>query len=269
MKTRLFHFTMVLVLVLLVACAPLPTPASQPAVAQPSSNSSNNTSANIVSESYWQSFLEIMSYPICGTNIQIIPFDLSQSNPASQIIEAWREKSPNESWLVAPDGNGQFSFYVDITSKSDQEWVELEKSISIEVKTSSISGQTANAFKFPPACGGGQNVRDFSSFDLQTDFQKYVTKTSSNDFDFYTLQPGEWERFNIPFQCREPGYYDITAQIHFRYDNEDGVIETTLAKVSCPQKFTVLTVDGIDSKTATVIDSETFEWNNGDYKIVP
>lgn len=266
MKTNIFHYATILVLFLFLvsSCAPLPTPVSQPQSAPASSNSSNNSSPNIVSDGYWQSFLDITIYPKCGTMREIVPFTVSQSNPASEIIEAWMAK--NQSWVFAPDSDGNFSFLVNLTSKSDQSWIELKKTISIEVKAKSISNQMATAFRFPPQCGAGQNIREFSSFTLETNFEQYVTKTSSKDFDFFTLQPGEWEVFHVPFQCKEPGYYNITAQIEFQYENENGLIELPLAQVSCPHEFTVYTIDGIDSTTAVVTDLETYEWSNGHYK---
>lgn len=266
MRINFFSYSIILVLLLFLvsSCAPLPTPASQPQSAPLSSNSADNSSPNIVSNSYWQSFLDITIYPKCGTKREIVPFTVSQSNPASEIIEAWTAK--NQDWIYAPDSDGYFSLLIQIGSKSDKSWVELKKTISIEVKAKSISDQTATAFRFPPACGEGRNIREFSSFTLETNFEQYLTKTSSKDFDFFTLQPGEWETFHVPFHCTEPGYYNITAQIEFQYENNNGLIEVPLAQVSCPYKFTVYTIDGIDSTTAVVTDLENYEWSNGHYK---
>ena len=207
-----------------------------------------------------------MIYPQCGTKREILPFTVSQSDPASQIMDAWNAKPPGEDWVFAPDSDGSFSFDIDITSKSSQAWIKLEKNISIDVKTTSIANQTATAMKFKPACGGGQNIIEFSPFDLQTSYAEYVTKTSSNQFDFFTFQPGEFGSFHIPFQCKATGYYDITAQIEYQYENEDGIIQIPFAKVSCPQKFTTLT---IDNYTNTIINFETIEWSNGHYETVP
>lgn len=266
MKTSAFRYNIILVLLLLFAssCAPLPTPASQPQSASAPSNSTNNSSPKIVSDSYWQAFLDITIFPQCGTMKQIVPFNVSQSDPASEIIEAWLAKK--QDWVFAPDSDGYFSFLIQIGSKSNQSWVELKKTISIEVEAKSISNQTATAFRFPPACGEGQNIREFSPFTLETNFEKYITKTSSIDFDFFTLQPGEWEVFHVPFQCKEPGHYNITTQVEFQYENKGGVIEIPLARVSCPYKFILLTIDGSDSRTAVVTDLETYEWSNDHYK---
>lgn len=124
--------------------------------------------------------------------------------------------------------------YLEITATSlvEKEWVRIENRIRVKVLSyKQLSELTAVRLM----CGGGQ-VRDFPT--VQIDTSKNDFDTTFPEFDYFTLQPGEFEVFDLLVTASEAGEYEIEIGLDYSYK---GKTETfwlpQVYKVFTPQKY--------------------------------
>jgi len=245
---------LVLLLLLVSSCAPLPTPSSNTS-SQSNSPSSNSTTA---SNSDWQQFLTITSerFDVCYD--RVLPIAI---NPNGNVQDQIWNTNPDVmrlNWTVPIFDSSWFLF--ELTSISDNDWIEISKSLNVNVSTS--SNIPSHIDILTQACGGAGQVRDFSSIDLRTDLNSFSKEAIFAGADFFTLQPGEFEVFSIPFQCNAPGYYKISITSEYSYQGDNGIIEFPEFNALCPQSATVYYGTDADG---TVVGAANFTWKNGKY----
>ena len=102
-------------------------------------------------------------------------------------------------------------------------------------------------------------IRNFSETILRSDLKNFTQQATFSGADFFTLQPGEFERFKIPFECDAPGYYKISVTSAYKYQGNTGTLSFPEFKVLCPKAFTVWNVDSM----GPIVGVENYSWSNG------
>lgn len=216
----------------------------------------------------WHSIVIVEDARRCTRVIIPNDVDLSDNGVGPELADAYNS-GITRSWAQVPyiyDSNlnsADVEFH--FTSISNKSWIELSKTVYVSIEVEENIPDFVNVMD-PLGCGGGGEVRRFPVVALENSYLQFTTKTNFPDFDFFTLQPGEFEYFIIPFECKTPGYYRLTLSVPFKYDGDEGIIETPTIVVACPQNFTLLE---LDVPTGTIYGVENYEWNNSDYSRVP
>jgi hypothetical protein len=237
----------------LSSCAPLATPASS------SNFSSSNTS--ITSNTDWQQFLTVEPWVGCTPRVSPIAID-PNGNTAEQIASTNPMADVRINWPIVPFRLN--SVLYTLTSTADQNWIEIDKSLDVAVVTNSSIPQHVDVIELS-GCGGTREIRDFPGTDLRTDLSSFTQKSTFPGADFFTLQPGEFEKFNVPFVCDAPGHYIISVHANYTYKGENGTIDFPEFDALCPESFTIYNTDG----SGYLFGVENYTWENGEYRQTP
>lgn len=267
MKTNIFRYVTILVLLLLLvsSCAPLPTPSSSSSNPPPQSNSPSQSSSssgnNSTTTTNWQEFLTVE--PFVGCIERVLPIAIDSSGNVEQQIENTNPiGTVRENWAIVPYNSGALLFT--LTSMSDGDWIQINKSLVVDVSANANVPQHVDVIH-SVGCGGTGQLREFPSTNLRSDLNSFSQKSTFAGADFFTLQPGEFEIFYVPFDCKSPGYYDISVTVEYSYQGENGVIEFPTFDALCPQSFTVYTTEA----GGDLLGVENFDWKNGKYSQTP
>jgi hypothetical protein len=255
MKKQIFTclITFVSFVVFLSSCAPLATPAS-------SSNFSPGNTAS-TSNTDWQEFLTVEPWVGCTPRVSPIAID-PNGNTAEQIDSTNPIATVRINWPIVPFQLNSVLFT--LTSTADADWIEIDKSLDVTVVTNSSIPQHVDVIELS-GCGGTQQIRDFPETNLRTDLSSFTQKSTFSGADFFTLQPGEFEKFNVPFLCDAPGHYIISVDANYIFQGENGTIDFPEFDALCPESFTIYNTDG----SGYLFGVETYTWGNGEYIQTP
>ncbi len=110
-----------------------------------------------------------------------------------------------------------------ITSISQAEWIRLSNKVLAKIICYEPLSDSANVYF--PGCGGSGEFRDFV---FRINNSPGIEFTSSKpDIDYYSLQPGEFEVFNILLKANAPGLYEIRLGIEYTYGGITSQVWTT------------------------------------------
>lgn len=216
----------------------------------------------------WHSIATIKHLPICDFRVLPKNIDLSDSKVGKQLATLYNN-GETLSWaevpeVMDPESGNTVNTIFDIASIADKNWIELSKTVSVSVEVEENIPDAVDVL-VPMGCGGGGEVRLFPSVSLENSFSQFTVKTDFAGVDFFTLEPGEFERFSIPFECKIPGFYRLTLTIPFRYEGNNGIMETS-TMVMCPKSTTLWL---LDVPSGTMVGTENYTWDNSNYSKVP
>jgi len=141
------------------------------------------------------------------------------------------------------------------------DWIKLSNSINISVTSDGNVEDKLNLWHVE-GCGGG-DYRFFSpDVSLETSYPVYSVKAQNSDFDFFTLQPGEFESFDFNFYCKSPGIYTVSVELPYSLlDVSYNYTYTIPAKVICPKSYSLW-----NSYTAKMLEyGGDFIWDGEKY----
>jgi hypothetical protein len=233
----------------------LPTPAPQSNTPSQSTPPISNNSSPANTD--WQNFLDVDTGAGCGT-LRVLPIAINPNgNIAEQIANTNLVKS--QDWTIIPG----YRFLL-LNSIASNDWIKIGKSLNVSVSTNSTILAHVDVVDIQ-GCGGTGQVRVFSSINLRSDLRSFTQESTFSGADFFTLQPGEFEVFEVPFECKAFGYYSISVSAEYTYQGESGVVEFPKFNALCPQTFTSysVTADG------SLIGVENYAWKNGEYSQTP
>jgi hypothetical protein len=216
----------------------------------------------------WNSIATIKHLPICDLRVLPNNIDLSDNQAGKQLASTYNSGG-TLFWaeipeVMDPESGNSASTIFDIASTADKSWIELSKTVNVSVEVEETIPDVVDVL-VPMGCGGGGEIRIFPSVSLENSFPQFTTETNFADVDFFTLEPGEFERFRIPFECKVPGFYRLKLTIPFRYEGENGTMETS-TMVMCPQSTTLWL---LDVPSGTMVGTENYVWDNSTYSKVP
>lgn len=150
-----------------------------------------------------------------------------------------------------------------LTSLSGKEWVRISNKIRAKVVNYKELSEPLDAIL--PMCGGGQ-IRDFPVITI--DKTKKEFSATFPEFDYFTLQPGEFEVFDLQIKAIDSGEYDVVIGFDYSYKGVNQTLwSPQIYKVRTPQKYSLwitdLSVMGIG---AYITDKRQF--SNGKYESV-
>ena len=110
-----------------------------------------------------------------------------------------------------------------ITSTSQAEWIRLSNKVLAKIIHYEPLPDSVNIYS--PPCGGGEEFRDFVFRINNSPGIEFAS--SKPDIDYYSLQPGEFEVFNILLKATAPGLYEVKLGIEYAYCGINSQIWTT------------------------------------------
>ena len=162
------------------------------------------------------------------------------------------------------DGTPKVFLLVTIQSKADKEWIKIPHKITVLVRVEEAP-EFVTGITMEGGCGGGV-YRHFSTVPLKSDVEQYFLKVEAKDsFDFYILEPGEFEHFIFDFECREPGLYRILLQIPATI-GEQGFpfILSDATLIVCPQEASLWAYYGV----GIVNPAGRYRWVDERYEVI-
>lgn len=154
------------------------------------------------------------------------------NNEASNLVEtaykaALDGSSANESyktWAAAPhihNGNTMTGVGVSITaSGSNTEWIRISNIMHVSISYEPISDHV-QLVEITGGGGTGEERLASKPVRLSDSYDNSNVNVEFPEGDFFTLQPGEVEVFDIPLECKAPGIYRINLRITYSYEGEN------------------------------------------------
>jgi hypothetical protein len=141
------------------------------------------------------------------------------------------------------------------------DWIKLSNSVNISVTSDGNLEDKLN-LRHVEGCGGG-DYRFFSpDISLETSYPVYSVKAQNDEFDFFTLQPGEFESFDFNFYCKSPGIYTVSIELPYSLlDVSYNYTYTVPTKIICPKSYSLW-----NSYTAKMLEyGGDFIWDGEKY----
>lgn len=189
----------------------------------------------------------------------------SGANVMEEIVELIESNNFSSLPIVPSDDTGMFDLRFRIMSTSEREWVEVSNEAGVTVTVDQEIDRDINVVKLA-GCGGGGQSRFFPVLDLSTEYRTYALETTYPSFDFFTLQPGEFEIFVLPFRCAQPGYYLLSVNFPYWHEGESAIAGVARIAALCPYTFTVWTYDPAGS---AIVGARQYVWDGEMYTELP
>ena len=165
---------------------------------------------------------------------------------------------------------GEYHFWVSlrVTNVANQGWIELSNNMTVTILTEDINDSNIYAIQHGQ-CGMSGVKREFSPVNLNSEYKKYETNIKNLDADYFSLQPGEFEYFDLGLQCDAPGKYKPHISIPFMYEGNRAMIEVDLeVTYVCPFQYSVTRSDDANNDNGFQLGEEIeYIFTNGDYEI--
>jgi flagellar basal body-associated protein FliL len=219
----------------------------------------------------WENYLGVEKKVQCNDIILLPPDSDYSENAIEKITQVISNAYKNEdvySWAKIPEIDDemynaqQVNPTFDIDNVSSQDWIEVSKVITVSISTEKDIPEKINAVRVGGGCGGGGETRNFSSLNLDTNFEQYTDKAEFTEFDFFKLEIGEFERFRFSFSCKNPGYYRLNFNIPYQIRNTTGEIQTNV-DIVCPHEVTLWFYDMMSNKVMGI--SGSYFWDGSGY----
>lgn len=188
-----------------------------------------------------------MSLPIDQCPSVAFPADIDPGqNPSQAAQQAFEAKARGDTDLWPIIGENNLVMDLTITSLlKDDAWINTSNSLNVIVTANPVLPDHTHALSLAWGCGGGGLKRTFSDIDLSTGNETYTQQSTSSEFDFFTLQPGEFEVFSLLFHCKAPGIYSLSLELPYTLAEKAGTASYRLERpIICPKSFTSWALEG-------------------------
>jgi hypothetical protein len=189
----------------------------------------------------------------------------NQEQAASFAAEA-KQSGEVDRWPIV--GEDPVDLEVTFTSlPQNANWVKLSNSIDVIVKVNRDMPEHLHALLLAWGCGGGGSTRSFSNISLSDNNETYRQKSTTSEFDFFTLQPGEFEVFSLPFDCEATGIYSIVFELPYTLLDGSGIVTFQWDRlIICPKSYTSW---AFEEKTFIFADKYIWDDQSRQYQFVP
>jgi hypothetical protein len=184
-----------------------------------------------------------------------------------QIKQAYQDGTYQE-WAQGPTLDTTFVTHLTIGSTVQETgWIELANTLLVQVE-SSPAPEHVN-FAIEGQCGAGGTVRYFPPVLLDANFSTYSTDTTFTEFDYFYLEPGAFEVFELTYVCKSPGTYRFELRVPYVFQGQRGDITThNPVEFVCPQTYTVWSASSFEHESA-FYGAKNYAWNGSGYEEVP
>jgi hypothetical protein len=213
----------------------------------------------------WNTILRISPYyDICGYKVvpEFISLDPSDMQLSLASLSPEFSKQDGKDWHNALSTDLSF----EMESFSQLNWIKVENRFFLNIFVESEVPDDLNVV-YVYGCGGGSAITlSEVELDSQNNLSQYRIRLESPGIDFFTLQPGEFEFFQIPLVCKTPGIYSISIELFAEYiDQMSSPTIVPSTKIYCPYHYSYYSFGA-----PTNLNYEgKFEWNGSKYQSVP
>lgn len=251
---------------LLVPIQASPTTDSQPTPTSPqvSSTSTSTAPSTSTAEDRTTIFRIYTSRTTC-IDPAVIPRNIDVEGDRVNALKQINQANDIDMWLHAPtESNLIYLSWSIVSLPENKEWIQLSNTIQTTIRARDKILEHINVLG---ECAGAGEYRVFSAIPLESRFDQYELTTSYQEADFFTLQPGEFEKFILRFQCTTPGVYSIHVNIPYTYLGKSGTIDLSPPDLVCPQSHTTWSV--LVPPEMGIVRLDTYVWDGTDYVISP
>lgn len=188
--------------------------------------------------------VSISDIPCQMNNALVLPSQISPAKDSLGVLEQI-EDSLNKSWPIAPVNGSNIYKLVKITNISElgEEWIFVGSTINAKLYVISQTVDHINLWLSAGACGGGE-YKTFSQIVLNHDRVSLNQHIASNDFDFFTLMPGEFDIFLLNFSCQAPGVYRPIISLTFNLSDQSETTPFFFDEIIiCPESYSYWETD--------------------------
>lgn len=159
---------------------------------------------------------------------------------------AWQDPVMPEEF-IGYCGGGLYA-ELGVTSLVSDEWIRFEPDLLAEVVSlEPLEGEPH--LVLPDLQGAGSfNLYELRIDEAAGETSRFSATSREESPDFYTLEPGEQEWFEIELHCDQPGVYTIALGVTYSYQGDEGAIfsEDTL-RVARPETPHIWWLTPLDS----------------------
>lgn len=254
-------------------------------------NKQSNTGVTPFVNSSPTNWPEFASYELyfrpCQPTASVVPdyITLVQNDPSS--YERINELDELTNLPIAPLQLEDPQIYniisISNSSATTGDWIKIENSISVTINVLSEDVKHVNLWRITDTgCGGVSGKFFLPEISLNHNNDSLPQTIKSDEYDFFTLQPGEFDEFNLTFICDNPGTYNISdIELKVSYKNRTEVVHVPWGDtiIVCPDtysfwytKFSYLVQKSFTDKpqTSPMTLGDDYFWNGRQYeKVVP
>jgi hypothetical protein len=205
-----------------------PTPQTPSSTPQASSSTSNNYA--VVAE----------LIPGSGCYGQQLPDNLDPVGDPQGTVEKVSQGSSDGSilnWAYPARVNEEFIVIYTISNIAPTGGEIIVENKAKAVVEYEPSQEHANIM--PGACGGGEWNYLFTPVYLNDKMGNSASLTThSEKYDYFSIQQGENERFELPFVCEQPGLYKTTLIFQYSFMGKTYEAKTGQTKILCLNNYT-------------------------------
>jgi len=162
------------------------------------------------------------------------------------------------------------NFYVFATIENisnEQSWIEISNELRVTILSKEDIPDIVHINFIQ--CGAPGMIRVFPDVLLTGKDIEYTETITYPDADFFTLQPGEFERFAFGLNCSSPGKYMVQLDIQYRHSESTSIAATPITlELVCPKRLIAWSINPDDYNNPHSISAEiitTQEWNGTNY----
>lgn len=222
----------------------------------------------------WESILKIEHQSSCPSALYYPDYSFTDSDKAQWFQDNGISYLRGHDLMYSPllkTGPEIYAILIITNISDEQDWIYLEKELTISITNSGAAPDDSHIL-YLEGCGGAGEIRKFSQVSLRSDFDKYDSTAISTGADFYTLEPGEFEIFEMHFTCQSPGFYRVQFNLPISYKDEEGLIPYSgIAGFLCPEnaRYYVGELLSLDVPGVPIHDILDYEWTGSDYREIP
>jgi hypothetical protein len=203
----------------------------------------------------------------CSSRIGVLPESIHpQTDPESTWYFIYNSAYDYDGLFPDVYGQKESDFVIEVLLSNiveGQEWVELKNFVNVKIQSESVS--VFHGALVPPGCGGGGKIRIFGQIPLAFNQYPIEYRTEISEFDFLSLQPGEFEHLIIPVECKSPGSYKLDISFTYIYmGQQDKFTLESPIRFVCPSSFSLWDTLG-SPETPELRYLGKYEWIDGDY----
>lgn len=139
--------------------------------------------------------------------------------------------------------DGSIPWVISITNLSSNigDWLQAENTLTIKVQVlSSDIEEHVDLWRIAGGGCGGYDKERFSPVALNQRPSSAVQIVESQNFDYFSFEPGETGVFQLDIYCQSPGSYQLSAETKMKYKNKtETVILINNRKFFCPKTYSL------------------------------
>lgn len=207
----------------------------------------------------WEQTFKVELYQSeCRFTTEIVPEWFVPYLGTPDAFEKWRTRGA-EPWPYGPGPARPVPYFVDIGNIGNNTlWPRIANTFHFTVSWIEDAPQHADVLLNSGGCGGGSFYTSQTFVSLSPDFVSSKQNVLFDEYDYYTLEPGESSAFLLDVYCKGPGVYALDMDIPYSFDSDWQTINWRASRtIVCPNTFTSWTVN----PNGSIMFYKNFSWD--------